>query len=367
MVSQPARDLHFSSIVVDTHSDSIGWVLDQNEDLGEDIPERQVTLPKMREGGLTAEFFAAWSDPRSFDDDVAIRRTLDFIDALHRSCADNSDQIELARTAADVRRLKAQGKLAAIACIEGGHSIEDDLGVLRMYHELGVRYMTLTWNNTNAWADGVMDDPRHDGLNDLGRDVVREMNRLGIIVDISHVSVKTFWDAMEVVEKPVMASHSGAHALCQHPRNMNDDQMRAVAENNGVVCATFVTSFVSERLRRQTEELKTDATAMDSQSGFPTLDTRDRFSIPEIVHELEMPSYTEVVDHIDHMVDVMGVDHVGLGSDLGVIPTTPVRLEDCSKFPVLTEEMLRRGYSDHDVRKILGENVLRVMEAVIGE
>ena len=214
MVSQRARDLHFSSIVVDTHSDSLVWTLDEGEDLAEDLTHRQLTLPRMRAGGVTAQFLAAWVDPGKFGPETYVRRTLDFIDAMHRTCAAHPGQIELARTAADVRRLKAAGKLAAVLCIEGGHSIDDDLAVLRVYHQLGVRYMTLTWNNTNNWADGILDEARHDGLNDLGREVVREMNRLGVIVDVSHASVKTFWDALETTSRPLMASHS---SCTRHP------------------------------------------------------------------------------------------------------------------------------------------------------
>ena len=356
MVSEQASKLHHSSIVIDTHCDSLGFVLDSGEDLGVDKEGRQVTLPKMREGGVTAQFFAAWVDPGAHSLDKSVRRTLGYIDAMNRVCAENADQIELARTAADIRRLKAAGKLAAVLCIEGGHSIDDDLGVLRVYHELGVRYMTLTWNNTNNWADGVLDEPRHGGLTDFGRDVVREMNRLGIMVDISHVAPKTFWDAMETTSKPVIASHSSALAICKHPRNMNDDQLRAVAENGGVADVTFVTNFVSERLRLQIEEL-----------GLGVYGTEGESRYREVANELAIPSYTEVVDHIDHMVQVAGIDHVGLGADFGVLFAGPVGMEDCSKFPWITDELLKRGYAEDDVRKILGENVLRVMEAVIGE
>lgn len=256
--------------------------------------------------------------------------------------------MEISLTASDIRRLKAEGKLAAILCIEGGHSIEDDLGV---------RYMTLTWNNTNLWADGILDSPKHDGLNELGRKIIQEMNRIGIIVDISHVAVKTFWDTLEVTTKPVMASHSGALSICKHPRNLNDVQLRSVADDNGVVCATFVTSFVSEQLRTQLELL---------DLATPTLNTTTGPVRDDVLQELKMPSYTEVVDHVDHMVQITSIDHVGLGSDFGVISTTPRNLEACSKFPVITEELLRRRYSDEDVRKILGENVLRVMEDTIG-
>ena len=362
MVKKQTLDFHFSSIVVDTHSDDIGWVLDRGEDLAEDTAGRQVTLPKMRRGGLTAQFFAAWSDPFRYSQEAAVRRTIGLIDAVRQTCERNVNQIEIARTAADIRRLKAEDKLAAVVCVEGGHSIDDDLGVLRAYYDLGARYMTLTHNNTNNWADGILDDPRHDGLSDFGRDVVREMDRLGMIVDISHVAVKTFWDTMETTERPVMASHSNAYSVCGHPRNMSDDQIRAIGESNGVVCATFVPEFVSERMRRQLDDMQ-----VSPVMAFGMLDTQNEGPLAEPAKGLGLPSFTEVVDHIDHIVEVAGIDHVGLGSDFGVIGFTPIGLEDCSKFPLLTEEMLARGYSETDLRKILGENVLRVMEDVIGQ
>lgn len=359
MITQQARDVHFSSIVVDTHSDDIGWVVDLGEELAEDTDGRQVTFPKMRQGGVTAQFFAAWSNPKRFSQVAAVRRTIDFIDAVRQTCERNGDQIEMAYTAADIRRLKAEDKLAAVVCVEGGHSIDDDLGVLRAYYGLGARYMTLTHNNTNNWADGIADEPWNDGLSDFGRDVVREMDRIGMIVDISHVAVKTFWDTMETTENPVMASHSNASSLCGHVRNMSDDQIKAVGKSNGVVCATFVPEFVSEDLRRQIDGLET--------APVMTFDTQQKEPFAEPVKGLKLPSYARVLDHIDHMVEVAGIDHVGLGSDFGIIGFTPTGLEDCSKLPVLTEEMLSRGYSDDDVRKVLGGNVLRVMEDVIGQ
>ena len=229
MPSQRARDLHSSALVVDTHADNLVWALDEGEDIADDLPHRQLTLPRMRAGGIDAQFMAAWVDPARFGPESYVRRTLGFIDAMHRACAAHPDQLELALTAADVRRIKAAGKLAAILCVEGGHSIDDDLAVLRTYHRLGVRYMTLTWNNTNNWADGL-DEARHGGLNDLGRAVVREMDRLGMIVDVSHASAQTFWDALETASRPIMASHSCAAALCPHPRNLDDDQLRAIAQ-----------------------------------------------------------------------------------------------------------------------------------------
>ena len=255
MVSERARELHFSSIVVDTHSDSFGRAVDDGEDLGLDTGRGHMDIPRMQEGGIDGQFFAGWLNPHQYELNFGIQRLLRYFDAMHTTFKAHADRITQARTATDVRDAKSQGKIAGIPCIEGGHAIQDDLAALRMFHELGVRYMTLTWNNTNNWADGILDEPRHDGLNDLGREIVREMNRLGIIVDISHVSVKTFWDAMEVTSKPVMASHSSALAICKHPRNMNDDQLRAVAANNGVVSVNFAPAFVSESHRLAAEEL----------------------------------------------------------------------------------------------------------------
>ena len=353
MPNQRARDLHSSALVVDTHADNLVWALDEGEDIADDLPHRQLTLPRMRAGGIDAQFMAAWVDPARFGPEAYVRRTLGFIDAMHRACAAHPDQLELALTAADVRRIKTAGKLAAILCVEGGHAIDDDLAVLRTYHRLGVRYMTLTWNNTNNWADGL-DEARHHGLNDLGRAVIREMDRLGMIVDVSHASAQTFWDALETTSKPIMASHSCAAALCPHPRNLDDDQLRAIAKNGGVACVTFVPQFVSDRFRLQLEELK--VTGREGLAVFT-----------QVADELRLPPYTDIVDHLDHMVDVAGIDHVGIGSDFGVLLATVVGMEDCSRLPRITDEMLRRGYPDDDIRKVLGENVPRVMEAVIGE
>lgn len=358
MVSQRARELHFSSVVVDTHSDQLGWAVDKGEDLAADTPGRQSTFARLKAGGVSGQFFAAYLNHRTYDSRDMVQGVLRYFDAMHTAVERHSDVIEIARTAADVRRLAAQGKLAAILCIEGGHAIQDDLAALRMFHQLGARYLTLTWNNTNNWADGVLDDARHGGLTGFGKDVVREMNRMGMIVDLSHAAVSTFWDAIETTSRPVLASHSCASAICGHPRNLNDDQLRAVAANGGVACATFVTQFVSESVRVGLESLRLNA--------YPqTAEERQRYTQAE--GELAMPGYAEIVDHVDHMVRVAGVDHVGLGSDFGVLTSTPVGMEDASRYPWITEELLRRGYSDGDVRKVLGENVLRLMKDVIGE
>ena len=255
MISERARTLHHSSVVVDTHADSIGRAVDDGEDLGQETGRGHLDLPRMKRGNLTAEFFACFAHPRLIKQRKSIQRVLDMADAVKQLCASYPDEIGVARTAADIRQLASAGKRSAVLCVEGGHAIEDDLAVLRQFHELGFRSMTLTWNNTNNWADGVLDVPRNNGLSDFGRQVIREMNRLGMLVDVSHASVKTFWDVMETTSKPIIASHSSAWAICQHPRNLNDDQVRAVGQSGGVVCTSFVSPFVSESFRQQVDTL----------------------------------------------------------------------------------------------------------------
>ena len=401
MVSERATKLHFSSLVFDTHSDSLARAVDDGEDLGTETGKGHMDLPRMRAGNQNAQFFAAYVNPSRFSPHEAVERTTAYFDAFDELCAKYPGELEQARTAADVRRITSAGKLAGTLCVEGGHAIVDSLDVLRIFHERGVRYMTLTHNNSNNWADGIqdesgddaptnwgksrdamfrngwtLDEPRHNGLTDFGREVVREMNRLGMIVDISHVARKTFWDAIETTTKPVMASHSSAWTICQNPRNINDEQLKAVAENNGVVCVNYEVTFVSQACNLATREIdrRRDARLAEVEkehAGDPEALTKAQDAVKaehkeRSAPELKKPQYTELVDHIDHMVGVAGIDHVGLGSDFDG-SRTPTGMEDCSKVPWITEEMLNRGYSDDDVRKVLGLNVLRVLEVVAGE
>ena len=375
MISDQARELHFSSTIVDTHSDSLARTVDGGEDLGSNTRAGHMDLPRMRSGNQTAQFFAAYVSPEYLDEGTAVQRVLRYTDAFRRLCEQYPDQIEQAKTASDVRRITGEGRLAGILCLEGGHAIMDDLGVLREFHELGVRYMTLTHNNTNNWADGVLDDPRHDGLTDFGRTVVKEMERIGMIVDISHVAVKTFWDTIETVTKPVIASHSSCWKICQNPRNMNDDQLKAVAQNGGVVHVNYEVTFIGQKRNEEEKALndQRDAELAEITSRFEIGSDAAKDSLGKIrdrykakVDKLERPHYTEIVDHIDHVVNVSGIDHVGLGSDFDGC-RLPDGLDDCSKVPLITEELLKRGYSDIDIRKIHGENSLRVMEESIGQ
>ena len=368
-ISKEARDIHYSTLVVDTHSDSLAWPTRHGVDIGQRQEETHMDLPRMKEGNQNVQFFACFASPGWIEKKKVVQVTLDYMDSFHTLMQNYPEQIEQATTADDVRRITDAGKLAGILCIEGGHSIDDDLSILRMYHRLGARYMTLTWNNTNNWADGVLDEPRHEGLNHFGREVVREMNRLGMLVDISHVAPATFWDAIATTTKPVIASHSSAKAICAAPRNLEDDQIRAVADNGGVIGVNYEITFVGEAYRTAKDALDSEKAdeSKRAEKDHPAESGGLKNALREIdeshdekVDELSKPHYTEIVDHIDHMVSVAGVNHVGLGSDFDGA-TMPEGMEDCTKVPLITDELLRRGYGESDVRKILGENFMRVM------
>jgi len=361
------------AIVVDGHADTIGRALDGGEDLGLETGKGHLDLPRMLRGGLDAQFMACFVEPKYVDRGEAAKRALRMIDAVKRWVRRHPDRMELARTAAEVRRAVAAGKVCGILCIEGGHAIEDDLALLRTFHELGVRYMTLTWNNANSWADSCR-ETRHHGLTDFGRDVVREMNRLGMLVDLSHVAEKTFYDALAVADTPAICSHSCARALCDHVRNMTDDQLRALARNGGVVGVNFYSGFLSQRYsdarkgrdedaeaegRAIRERLRDDPAAMDAQ--LKALDAR----VLAAAAGDERPALDILVQHIEHIVRVAGIDHVGLGSDFDGVTSLPQGVEDCERLPNLTARLLERGFSEGDVRKVLGENFLRVMEQSI--
>ena len=375
IMNSKARDLHFSSLLVDCHADSPDRMVDQGEDLGRGGEQGHIDLPRMREGGLDAVFFSAWIRPELIPEKQCIQRVLQDIDAVKRLCSSYPDEIELATTAGDIRRIVSAGKLAAILCVEGGHAIEDDLAVLRQFYDLGVRYMTLTWSNNNNWADGCLDTPKHNGLTPFGVEVVQEMNRMGMMVDISHVSEKTFWDALKASSKPVIASHSSARAICDHPRNLRDEQIKAVADGGGVVCVTFVPAFISEDVRiandglrekHQLEEKSLEDEHAGDEAGLKRAKEALKAKFDEQVKQLPTPDLGVIVDHIEHMIDVAGSNHVGLGSDFDGVLSLPVGMEDCSKLPALTAELLRRGQSDDTVQKVLGGNLLRVMGEIMG-
>jgi len=367
-----------SAIVIDTHADTPQRFVDENFDIGSTDPRDagHISLDKAQRGNLGAEFFSIWVEPETNQGHFA-RRTMDLIDSVYEQAAHHPDRMMMAFSVADIERAHKEHRLAALMGIEGGHSIENDIRLLRDYYRLGVRYMTLSWSNTNEWADssGDIDDPKvqhHNGLTDFGKQVVLEMNRLGMIVDISHVADKTFWDTIAVTKAPVIASHSSARALTNAPRNMTDDMLRAVAKNGGVVDVNFYSGFVDEDYRKTSEPIGKQAG--DAIKAFEEKQKAEGKSVTyaEIEHiqrewadKIPRPPFKSLVDHIDHIAKIAGVDHVGLGSDFdGVSGQTPQGMNSAADLPKITQALLDRGYGAEDIRKILGGNVLRVFREV---
>ena len=369
-ISERARKLHFSSIVVDTHDDTTQRLLDGKFDLGTRSATGSIDIPRMREGNLSAIFFSIWMSSKVTGPE-AVDRALVQIDAVREQVRKHSNDMVLATTAAEVREARKQGKIAALMGVEGGHMINSNLGVLRSYAALGVRYMTLTHSGNDEWADSSTDKPVHNGLTDFGKNVVREMNRLGVIVDISHVSDKTFYDALEVSKAPLFASHSSCRAICDAPRNMTDQMMKDLGAKGGVVQINYHVGFLSQEFRDAekadpeiNKAISAEVTKRCSDNDGCQLIEGDRIT-REYVEQGKLPrvEFGKIIEHIEHAVKVAGVDHVGLGSDFDGA-NMPYGMEDATKLPKITEALLQKGYSEGNVRKILGENTLRVMTEV---
>lgn len=362
-----ARRIHAETIGVDSHIDTLQRVVNGKEDVSQRTGKGHVDLPRLRAAGMRAPFFALYV-PTYYKGSEAVRRTLQLRDAMQSLLDAHPDQIELALSASDVERIAKTGKIAAVLTIESGHAIADNLAVLRIYHRLGVRSMTLThFRNTN-WADSSTDRSEHNGLTDFGREVVREMNRIGMMVDISHVSDKTFYDTLTVTSKPVIASHSSCRALTDVPRNMTDDMIKALAKNGGVIGINFGAGFLSQKEVEAARRNFAARAAVDpgltgrALDEFATKDYLDTYS----TMKPNLATIRDAVAHIDHVVKLVGVDHVGIGSDWDGISSVPAGLEDVAKMPLLTAALLDRGYSEQDAKKILSGNFLRVMRQVIG-
>jgi len=365
-----AMKLHHEAIVVDTHNDITSPMIDEGFDLGprDTSGKTQTDIPRMKAGGLDAEFFAIYVAAKYAKEGGAARRAMEMIDGVYEQARRHPESLEMAFTADDIRRIHKAGKIAALMGIEGGHAIEDSLSALRQFYRLGVRYMTLTHTNTNNWADSSGDVnnqnvKHHNGLTDFGKEVVREMNRLGMMVDISHVADKTFWDAIETSQAPVIASHSSSRALTDVPRNMTDDMLKAVAKKGGVVMVNFGKGFVNIKAVKPSPEMQAKMDEIRNQYSGDQATMRDK------LRELQGPSprvtLDMLIDHFVHIARIAGVDHVGIGSDFdGVGGQLPEGMEDVSKLPAITYELLKRGYSDADVKKVLGENLLRTMAEV---
>ena len=369
-VSEKAKKLHFSSIVVDTHDDTTQRLLDPHFDITVPHTDGNIDLPRMRDGGLTAIFFSIWIDGKIMGPE-AVKQALDQIDAVREMVRKHPNDFILATSADDVREAKKQHKIAALMGVEGGHMIGNDLSVLRTFAALGVRYMTLTHMVNNEWADSSTAKPEHNGLTDFGKNVVREMNRLGMIVDISHVSDKTFYDALEVSKAPIFASHSSCRALCNAARNMTDDMIRDLAKHGGVMQINYHVGFLSQEFRdyeaahpEAEKEIHDEVQKRCGTNQGCNLTAGDQI-VREMMKQGKLPKveWTTIVDHIDHAVKVGGIDHVGLGSDFdGAV--MPLGMEDATHLPQITDALMKRGYSDADIRKILGENTLRVLTEV---
>jgi membrane dipeptidase len=370
-VSPQAAQVHSRAIVLDTHADTTQrMIFDPRFNIGERHSDGNIDIPRMRDGGLDALFFSIWV-PSDVTGPPAVKRAFDQIDAVREAVRTHPNDLVLATTAADVRKAAADKKIAALMGMEGGHMIDDDMRLLRDYYALGVRYMTLTHFKNNNWADSSTDKPAHNGLTAFGKDVVREMNRLGMMIDISHVADKTFYDVIGLTKVPVVASHSSSRVIANHPRNMTDDMMRALAKNGGVIMINYHAGFLSEEFRVASEKRSGNIVEQMAQmskkcGGNEACTTMedDRMDHEAMMNgQLPKVSWEKIIEHIDHAVKVAGADHVGLGSDFDGA-TMPLGMEDVTKLPKITDALLKKGYSEADVEKILGANLLRVMEAV---
>ncbi len=367
-----ANRLHFDAIVIDGHSDTTPRFEDPSWSFGErhTAADGDMDLPRIREGGLDVQFWSIYMGKRD-EPGSALREALERIDAVHEMAARYPDDVVVARSAREVREAVAEGRFVSLMGIEGGHIIEESLPALRNFHRLGVRYMTLTHSFNTSWADssGTSEVPRpvHGGLTDFGRDVVREMNRLGMLVDISHVSDETFFDTIEVSRAPIIASHSSTRAVADHPRNMSDEMLRAITRNGGVVMINFYPVYIDETAKAEGRDyfaahgkaIGEMLAAVGDDPAARRAALREHFGR----HPAPQCDLAVLLDHFDHAIAVAGADHVGLGADWDGVPSMPVGMEDVTHLPALTEGLLVRGHSPETVRGVLGENVLRVLEA----
>lgn len=361
-IAEKARKLHFSAIVIDTHVDVTPKLESPDWKFTEEHAQGHVDLPRMKKGGLNALFFSIYmsgtvTGPKAVNDSV--KR----IAAVHKLAEDLPDTVAVCTTADDVRRARSQGKIAALMGMEGGHMINNSLPILQMYAKLGVRYLTLTHSLNTDWADSSSDQPKHNGLTEFGKEVVRELNRLGVMVDISHVADKTFGDALAVSRAPLIASHSSCRALSGHARNMTDEMIKALAEKGGVIQINYLDQYIDNSLYEYMK--KAQPLMRELNTKYPGRENADK-RMAEVATQIgpaPKVSWERIIDHIDHAVKVAGIDHVGLGSDFDGA-RMPEGMEDCSRLPRITEALLRKGYSESDIKKILGENTLRLLADV---
>lgn len=370
-ISERALRVYRDAIVIDTHNDMFTRVLDEglDPDVRHSAEEAHTDVPRLMESGITAQFMAAWVDsPYALArPEQSFARAVCYMDAIHAMVERNPEALLLATDAEAISRAKREGKVAILIGVEGGHAIEDSLEKLRELHRRGARYLTLTWNNGNNWAGSSIGEhgTRTAGLTPFGEEVIGELDRLGMLVDLSHTSEETFYDALAVTRSSVIASHSCARSLSDHPRNLTDDQLRAIARNGGVAQLNFFPLFLDTRFRESFEAVEADIAARRAANGTAppaVLPDELRALRAAMIARIPPVPMSTVIDHIDHMVRVAGIDHVGaLGSDFDGISATPEGLEDVTRIPRIAQALLERGYSDSDVAKLLGGNVMRVL------
>ena len=365
VLSEEALKIHAEMPVFDGHND-LPWALRtkdgaafRNLDLNRDQPTLHTDLPRLKKGGVGAQFWSAYVPVDTAKKGAAVTTTLEQIDTIHRLVKRYPKDLEMAYTVADIERIRKDGKIASLIGIEGGHSMDSSLGTLRMLYKLGVRYMTLTHSESLAWADSATDKPKAHGLSKFGEEVVMEMNALGMLVDLSHVSPETMKAALKVTKAPVIFSHSSARAIADHPRNVPDDVLKLVKANSGIVMVNFYSGFVVPEGARAMQKMFD--VGRELKAKYPDDEAKFKEAMREWQKQNDYPagSVHDVVDHIDHIVKVAGIDHVGLGSDYDGIQRTPKQLEDVSCYPYITQELLNRGYKRDDILKILGGNILR--------
>jgi membrane dipeptidase len=368
-----ALKVHKKAIIIDGHNDITGPMVDEDFDLGTNsVGRRQrsgeamhTDLARLKAGGMTGEFMSIYVSGSTLTSGGSMRRAMDLIDATYREAEKRPGDLSVCTTAAEIRRAKKQNRICLLMGIEGGYAIENSLYALRNFYRLGIRYMTLTHNVSHDWADAHRGEVKNNGLSDFGKEVVREMNRLGILVDISHVSAKVMHDVLDISKAPLIASHSGARGVNDHTRNVPDDVLRRLPQNGGVIMVVFYPPFLDERTNREQNErsarLRDQIEALRKQhgNGTPAFVEAQRALLD--ANPIYVPDYKRIVDHIDHIKTVAGIDHAGLGSDFDGVDFLPQGMNGVEDLPLVTYEMLRRGYTEAEVRKVLGENFLRAL------
>lgn len=370
--SQSAPKIHYKAVLVDAHNDVLSEAGLEGKDISRRLNTGHSDLVRWKEGGTDVQFFSVWTDRFPRNKEGFFKDANQQIDSLEIIALRNPYKMVLATTYKQVKKGIRQRKFVALIGVEGGHMIEDDLNKLDSLYKRGMRYMTLTWNNSTSWATSAMDEtaaqpPAKKGLNDLGKNIVRRMNELGVIVDLSHVGEQTFYDAIATTAKPVILSHSSVWNICPVFRNVKDDQIRAVAKNGGVICINFFSGFIDSNFAKRMTQLEGTEGKRIKDSIGQNIDAAKLNAVWRTYFSAQLdalrPTVSQLADHIDYIVKLVGDDYVGIGSDYDGVSSLPVGMDDVTKYPLLTEELKRRGYSDKSLKKILGGNVLRVMKA----